>query len=337
MGLLWKALVLFVGLASLTLGAWPLSLVSFAYLAVSLFRRRQGKGDGGWASRLPSSRHAIAGLCFVLALAAFASGGAYSVLVFLGAAVTATSWPLLTRGPALELVPVEGSILLRSRWLPFIWHCFAEVKPGTADYPRSLASFSGDLAVFPRAGKAYAVETCIALGRREAEEKMVERLRRHSPGRGLSIPILPLDSRSSEELCARSWRNVGVKGEDLLTAASSAPALVRVYSEHGRVRRLGVFELEGFSRPKAFPGPGSRAGGPLLWELLESLGRIAPWPNPDGLSGLVESIRSTAGEPLGERLDSLESSGSNVLVRSLGGDKFELSRAQLRALVAIYS
>jgi hypothetical protein len=334
MGLLSKLLVFFVGLSAVGLGLWFLGIVCFAYI---LYSPRPKKG-GPAQPRRPglglSPRLLLASALLLLSAVAYSSGGTFSPLVLLSSSALLFLWPRLSLTPLLSRAsPSDGSILLRSAPVPFLWHCVAEVKPGADDLARALSSFDGRL-VFLRGGPVYAWVTVFALGRGGAEDRAVSILRDSAssilPG---GAYLLPLEGRASAE--AFKLRLVASPRPDPFALP---PDVLVLEASGGFVRKTGSYRVAGPSAHASLPSPTrSLERGPLLWEALEALGKKRRWPDPDPYSNLLESLQAAKGEPIGERLAGLEGSGQTLKVKALGGDTVSLSPPQLRALAAVYS
>jgi hypothetical protein len=338
MGWMRKLLVLFVGLAFVGTGLWFLGILCFGYLILTL---RSGKVKGAQPSskgRLAvSPRYLIAGALIILSLVAFASGGTFSPILFGSLATIVLIWPLLPFGPFLEkVVPLEDTILLRSTLVPFVWHSVAEVKPGAEDFARALASYEGRLMI-AKPGTIYAYVKAVAFDARSAEGKVTQEFRKIAtsvqPG---GAYLLPLDSSASSQAFRRRINRVPAAEDGL---AGPGPDLLVIDSAGGFVSRSGSYNVApGPASGSVFPdGTRTVRKSPLTWEVLESLGKRLRWPQPDSFSNLLQSVHASRQEALSERLANLESSGAKVKVQALGGDEVELSRAQLRAILSIYS
>lgn len=326
MGLMAKALSFLSGLALAGTPLWPLGLALVAYPVLTLAKGRR-------SMKSPPLRFLAGGLLLLLASVALAAGGRLSPLVLAGSGALTIFSPHLP--PSLSsVVPVEGSVLLRSKLVPFRWHLVAEAKPAAEDYSRSLSHFTGRLLVRRDTRSAYVLSSCFAVDRESAEQRLLRGL--DASAASTTASILPMDSADSSELLrARLTAAKGFRGEIVKGGGGL------VYSmgvNKGRIITFSSFDLGPEADPTFPSGPAVTArGSPLLWELMESLSKSAPWPGPDSLSGFVESLRSTRGEPMGERIGELEGSGEKVLLKTLGGEKVEVARAQLRALATIYA
>jgi hypothetical protein len=338
MGWIRKAVVLFIGLALLGTGFWPFGILCFGYLVLAL-RSGGGKGAPSPSRGRPgvSPRYLLAGALVVLSLVAFASGGTFSPILFVSLAAVVLAWPMLPFSAFFSRVaPLEGTILLRSTAIPFVWHSVAEVKPGAEDLARALSSYEGRLMI-AKPGIVYAHVKAFAFDARSAEWKVTQEFRKIAssvqPG---GAYLLPLDSAASSQAFRKKISPAPTTGDAL---ASPSPDLLVIDSSGGFVSRSGSYSTA--------PGPASRPvfpvrtrtlrKSPLTWEVLESLGKKLRWPEPDSFSNLLQSVHATRQEALSERLANLESSGAKVKVQALGGEEVELSRAQLRAILSIYS
>jgi hypothetical protein len=337
MGWLAKLVAVFVCLAALGFGFWFISALCILYLLLSSRPRGKNVSTGPMHHMSISRRFLIAGGLALLSILARASGGRLSPVLFLLLGSAVLLWPYLPASQfLLRVTPTEGSILLRAAYFPFAWHCIAEVKPGSEDLPRALSSFSGRLILVRRTGKIYAQTTTFAPDGSGGEAHTILRLKEAasslSPG---SAFLLPLDARQAYELFSLKLSGVRTGRNELPDQKAD---LIVLETGGGFVRGAGAYMVVG--RPQSgasLPALSGRPrGSPLLWEVLQSMGKTNPWPAPDAFSNLLQSIVATQGEPIGERLNALDISGSGATVSALGGDRLALANSQLRAIVALY-
>lgn len=327
-----------IGVFSFSSGLWLFGILSILYLIFS-FRPRTKDARGAAKAKSPLPIRAILGVgLFVLSAIAFGAGGTYSPILLFLSGLIAFSWSHLPVGSIFaQVLPIEGSILLRSKYFPFLWYALAEVKPGPEDFPRAASYISGRLVIFVDSARAYVLAECRALRRSSAEAQLLSRLKDSASSRQSRAYILPLDAKLASELFLHRFSVTKIP-EDLAADASSLPELLMVQAQSGRIERASAYNI---SAPAGSPSLPLRCkeskNRPLLWELLESVGKRSRWPGPDAYSNLLDSVMATRGEPIGERLGGIEGSGGSVVVQSLGGEKVELSRPQLRAIVSIYS
>ena len=340
MGLKLKLFATLLGFVLLGLGAWPLGLLFFLYVAISLRPKRSPPARAGARWKLRVAPRHVLGLAFLLisALAA-ASGGVLSPLVFFLAGATTLMWPTLLRKlPLAELDPVGDSILLRSRYLPVFWCSVAELKPGADEFPKAASSFAGRLLILTDTGKVYSIAACFALGRKQAEAEALNRFRWAAPSGRAGAYLLPLDSAQAADVLRLRLTRAKFPLDRLADSASRVSGAIILESDRGTVRRAGVFEIEGTSKVPSFPSePSDVESPPLTWEVFDSIGKRTRWPGPDPYSGLLDSMLATRGVPLAERVRGLETSGDRIKVQSLSGDEIQTTRTQLRAIVSIYS
>jgi hypothetical protein len=335
-----KALALLLGLAFIGLGAWPLGILCFLFLFVAVRPRRPNQGDQkkGAGPRL-SLRSVAAAPLFLLAGVAFASGGVLSPAAFFGAGAAVLLWPSIASRLGLrELVPVPDSILLKSKYLPFLWCAVAELKPGAAPYPMAVSDFSGTLLVCTDAGRAYCIASFRALGRREAEQKAVADLRSFVPSGRPGAYLLPLDSPAAADLLRVRLSPLKLPSGDLAKSAAGLSGMLLIESGRGKVSRASAFRAEGPSTSPSLPSRPKRLDVlPLTWEVFDSVGKRTRWPDPDRFSDLLDSMLATKGVPFAERVSQLESTGDLLKVSSLSGEEVPTTRQQFRAIVSIYS
>ncbi|HEV2137561.1 MAG TPA: hypothetical protein VGR53_01835 [Nitrososphaerales archaeon] len=327
-----------IGVFSFSFGLWLVGILSIVYLGYS-FRpmTKCARGTGKAKSRLRIRPILGVGL-FVLSIFAFGAGGTYSPILLFLAGLVAFSWSHLPFGSIFaQVIPIEESILLRSKYFPFLWYALAEVKPGPEDFPRAASSLSGRLVIFVDSARAYALAGCRALSRKSAEAQLISRLKDSGSSRQSRAYILPLEAKFASELFLHRFSVTKIP-EDLAGDIASLPELLMVQAHAGRIERASAYKISATTGSPSLPLKCKESvNRPLLWELLESVGKRSRWPAPDAYSNLLDSVMATKGEPIGERLGGIEGSGGSVIVQSLGGEKLELSRPQLRAIVSIYS
>lgn len=329
----WKRIILVAGagVVLLEIGFWPASILVFACVILSL---GAGKADS------PLRPRVMLGVALVaLSAAAFSSHGEASPWMLLACGGAALAWPLMLRTVPLTVMVAEpGSVLLRSKRNPLRWAAVAELKPGAEPFPRSISSFSGNLLVFASTGRTYAVSRCSALGKSEAERKLLTELRSCAAGSGALL--LPLDSAEATEVMgwrlSRGGRGIGQGWE----SGSWCPAegLIAVDVRGERVEKFTAFGILPERSACRLPAAVHPAGGrPLAWEVFEALGKRVRWPEPDSLSDLVHSLSATKGVPVSERIAELGGSGDGLKLKSLSGQEVGVSRPQLRALLSMYA
>ena len=324
-----KLVAAVLGLLLLGGPLWPVAIVCFLYVAMTLRPSRSGI----------HRRYLLAVALFLLSAAALALGGVLSPVLFaLGGAMVLAGPALPGLLPFGEAEPVADSILLRSKYLPFTWYSLAELKPGSEPFPRALSSFTGTLLVFTDTGRTYALATCRALGRRAAEAGLNLRLKSIAPGPKAGAFLLPLDSEAAAGVLRQRLSRMKLPSGDISRHASGVSGVLLLECIGATVQRAGAYRTD---------GPGSSAKVPLhrrelespqlLWEVFDEVGKRTPWPDPDTFSSFLDSLAATKGVPIADRLKALEPSGSDLSVQSLGGAEVRVTRPQLRALISLYS
>ena len=338
MGRSGRLIAALVGIVSFATGLWFIGVLSVIYLAISFRPKSYAPGRRASVRNRPPIRILLAGGLFIFSAIAYFAGGVYSPVLLILAGLVVWIWPHLHLGSIfVKVVPVEESILLRSKYAPFMWYALAEVKAGPEDFPRAASSISGTLVIFVDAGKAYALARCRDWTKNGAEGQLLSQLKASASSRQSRAYILPLDAKLSSELFLNRISEKKIP-EDLATHALSLPGMLVVHSEGGRIDQAAAYEISAPASSPSLPlSCKETRKGVLLWELLESIGKRSRWPGPDAYSNLLDSVMATRGEPIGERLGGIEGSGRSVIVQSLGGEKLELSRPQFRAIVSIYS
>ena len=333
-----KALAGVLGLAFLCAGAWPLGLICFLYLALSLRARRKPKDEKSTPRSRFRARILLAAFLLTLSTVALASGGVISPLVFFAGGAIALAWPtLVTLLPVAELVPVGDSVLLRSKYLPFFWCSIAELKPGAESFPMAASAFAGTLLAFTDTGRTYCAVACHALGRRDAEGRLLAALRAAPQAGRTGAYLLPLDATAAADLLKLRLSPQKTGGDFAKSVAGLSGVLV-LECGGGNVTKARAFAVEGTARSPAFPRKANDLDTtPLTWEVFDAIGKRTRWPDPDRYSDLLDSMLATRGAPFAERLTQVESSGDQLIVRSLAGEEVLTTRPQLRAIVSIYS
>ena len=327
-----------VGLLLIGGPLWPVALVCFAYLALTLSpKSARGDSDTRWPGG--RVRHLLASALFAASALAYASGGTLSPTAFFLGGAVALFWPWFdSLSLARQVAPVEDSIAFRSKHFPFIWHALGELKPGSDPFPRALSSFSGTLLVITESGRAYTLATCFALGRKRAEAELNGQLRASAPRARSGGLLFPLDSAAACDVFRWEYSRIRLPSADLARTVTSVSGILVLRCARESVREAGAYEIRGKGDSATLPGCGRALGrAPLVWEVLEGVGRRTRWPGPDSCSSLLDSLNATRGVPLGDRLKAIEGTGSEVSLQSLGGAEVRVTRPQLRALVSIYS
>ena len=340
-----RLLALFVGAMALSLGAWPVFLLAVVYLAYSFRKPKPYRGivnrqEAFPRPRRPLGHYALGAFLFLVAAVALAAGGSFSPFVFSLSGLVVLFWPRLrTSGLASHIVPVRESVLLRSRLFPLHWHALAEVKLESKDETRGLASMDGRLLVF--AGKtpsAFQVVSIYALDYKQAEEKVVKRLRRET--RMLSqrgAHLLPLDSEDANARLSLVLDRLSIRTEDLEAVTSLPFDVFALQVKEGLVvahRAFRISETVGFP---LIPFPDlSGARPPLLAEVVEKIGQKHGWPGPDEFSPFIAALDASRAEPIADRIVMKGEREGKLLVETPGGAPVGVTRPQLRVLARIY-
>ena len=337
----WKSKLLagFLGLVLVGAGLWPLGAVFLLFLLLSSFLRpREIPSHSSGARSFPHPRLVVGFSLVVLSAVASASGGSLSPIVLLAAGLVLLGSPIFeNRLPLAEVVPLEGTILLRSRYFPFSWHAVAQWKPGPDEFPRTAASGGGVFFVQTDSGRTFSLSSCLALDGRSAEAKLLSMLRASALAARTTPFLLPLDSTAAADLLRPRLARLKLPAGGAFDAIPPNAALLVLQCGGGRVVRAAAYEAGRPGAPR-IPGKGvPPRTSPLTWEVFEALGKRTRWPEPDAYSNLLDSMAATRGVPIGERLREFQSSEDGVTVKSLSGEEVKTTRAQLRAIVSIYS
>ncbi len=346
MGWKLKALLFLIALFSFAAGGFIIAIPIFAYLTLPpLIRRKKNDGQASQEKTGGGSRPMkYAGiLLLVFALIALASGGRFSVLVFGGLGI-ALIFLAGSHGSGISpsIRPVKDSILLRGLFAPFHWYSVAQVKVATNDVAKALSALNERFLVrFDEKAAAYVVLHASGLRERDAEEKIVDRLREMSkllaPAGGY---LLPLEGEVALPLIKCPARISKLDVRDLDHSLASLPFEFVAVSPGGHLAvAVGAYQKSEGGHNELIVDTKQVLKKPVLvWEIAKSLEKRAAWPGPDDATIFLSSLAATRGANVAERLvQNGQGSGSTLLVRSLRTPEIELSRAQLRALVRAYS
>lgn len=353
MGIGTKVLLFIVGLMLLGLGAWPFTLLIFAYLIIPPLLRRRGNRvttaiqdtPGSKKRRTVSPLKIVGVILLVLCLIALASGGTFSPIVFgVPGLVLIIGRPRKLLPSAGGLRAAESSVLLSGRFLPFERFALAEAKVSTRDAEGALSGMRERLLLVPSpTPRTFLVFSTISVGRHAAEEALIRRMRAAAKMLGpLGVYLLPVDSGEALEICHLSGNRIrGVRPENLLHFLSSADfGALTIEAEHGFVTGYELYEKgDGSGRGSVLSEPGNRLDGAMmLREALEAVSQRVGAPKADGYVAFLSSMAATEGEPLGQRITQVAGGSERqpLQVASLGSPRVEISRAQLRAISRIY-
>jgi hypothetical protein len=392
MGWLVKGFLAFVAISAYGIGLWPLSLVIFAYLIFSLRpgRRKvqptivvttpgvaaesaQAWKDGrrrklGFEWRW---RYLLGGVFLLAALIALSERGTYSPAVFGGLGLLCFLWGHLSSSghiPSAGYAPASESTLLRSVLLPFQWMTVLELKLSSQESARALSVLHHDLVlVAPPSEKpaAYLVVKRAAVGYRDAEARMAEKLRKLAgllANRG--VYLMPLDSLEVARRFPKGLDPVKMDlGRDtVLEAVGHYPYdVLTVKPDGGHAKSLGAYLVARPAREEEFetaiaggtepmigtptapkmsravlpPSRQSFERPPLMWEVITCLQERFHFSEPDGYTMFLNNMHLSRNVSIGQKLN-LMGGGAAVTVESLSGAPVEMSRAQLRTIVKIY-
>lgn len=276
----------------------------------------------------------------LLSALTLADGGTHSPAAFLFLGLVVLLWPSLrAKGLVERVVPVKDSVLLRSRLLPYRWYAVAEVKHEAPDQTRAIAALDGTLLVFAGKAPAALLVLCVnAIGYRQAEEMMVEDLRRSEGALSrMGGHLLPLDSGDAAGRLSLSLKRLGAVANYLDAVASTSFDVLVLRAEGGLVVSHREFRAIEAGRP-AIPRPDlSVLRPPLLAEVVEKIGEGHGWPGPDEYSSFLAAMDATRSEPLAERFRAAGEIDGRMAVETPNGVGVKLTRAQLRAVARIYA
>jgi hypothetical protein len=296
-------------------------------------------------SRKSIARYFLGGLSLIFVLTGVDAGGTFSPLVFGGLGLLFIFWgPFSKFAGIYTLKPLQDSILLRAA-IPFMWVAMAEVKLATQQPTRPLSAIDERMLIFASESPcAYITVQRIALGHRGAEEKVLERMREMAKAMApLGAYVLPLDSTKAAERLNVSLEELKIDPEKWKQSLSMVHYdVLAIESKEGYVESFSAYVKDGRKtgiKPH-LPAVGKNPSRPpLLWEVLHPVDTRVRWVSPDEYTAFLSSIAATQNATVGERVtDMMSENGSQILrVRSTGSPTVELSRAELRAILRIYS
>jgi hypothetical protein len=299
-------------------------------------------------ARLPGktlARYLIGSIFLILGLIAAGAGGTFAPLVFGGMGVLLVLWGPFSRPARISVLkPAAESILLRTK-IPFLWIAMAEVKLVTQQPARPISSIGERLLVFASESPTiYLVLQRIALDHRGAEEKILSRMREIAKATApLGAYILPLDSVKVAERLDISLQDLKIDPETWKQNLSMVHYdILAIESKEGHVKSFAAYMKDGSKPPgrPRLPSVGKRPSRPpLLYEMLYPIGTRVHWASPDAYTAFLSSMAATENATIGERIiDTGSAVDSQILrVRSVGSPAVELSRAELRAIVRVYT
>ena len=307
MGWVFKVGLLLLMLLAISFSAWMIVLPIGAYFVFITVHggephhSRKGASNEahgpGVLARIQKDK--VAGsTMLLLAMVAVAQGGTFSVALFLGVAILSFFHRPLSRSRTFSWVePVERSILLRRRAVPFRWLAVAEVKPARGRLATLLATVDERFVV--RLGERPSIHVVLeesSLSRRGAESSMTARLRRVSRTLApLGAYVLPLDSVQACESFRTRLEREDVETDGLPTSLEASPFnMLVIQAKGGFVTAFGAYmaeEDEGAptSIPTATQHPSSSL---LLVEALGELEKRTSLPQPDPKTSFLASLYS---------------------------------------------
>jgi hypothetical protein len=290
-------------------------------------------------------RYILGSIFLILGLTAVREGGEFSPLVFGAIGLLLILWGPFSKHVRISaLKPSADSTLLRSR-IPFLWVAMAEVKLATQQPARPLSSIGERLLIFAtESPTAYLVLQRFALDHRGAEEKTFERMREIAKAMApLGAYLLPIDSSKIADRLDLSLEDLKIDPESWKQNLSTVHYdVLAVECKQGYVRSFAAYVTDG-KKPRGkplLPSAGRKSSRPpLLWEVLHPVGMRIRWASPDAYTAFLSSMAATQNAVMGERVIDMGSApDAQVLhVRSMGSPTVELSRAELRAITAVYS
>ncbi|MDV3278020.1 MAG: hypothetical protein LYZ69_06075 [Nitrososphaerales archaeon] len=338
-------------LVAIGFGAWIIAIPILAFLFIPPLLpkrkapREQNQKVGSTGRRRMPGLKLLGGILVALSVVAFVSGGIFSPIVLVVAGFAILFRPNFGSGLSSRVKPVDDSVLLRGRFVPFRWFAVAEAKFATRDPEGALSGIDGKLLLLPApTPRVLLIFSVASLRRGGAEKDILGCMKAAARTLGtLGVYLLPLNSEDAFELSKLGTKQTGQQVSGLRDFASSADyGPLMVEAGGGYVGRFEIYEWEapGKGGNSAFSEPGRRLGDSLLLRnLLQAVMVRTGTPQPDRYTAFLSSMAATAGETLGQRMTQAAegSDGQVVLVASVGSPQVEMSKAQLRFLTNVYS
>lgn len=339
-------LVLLLGL-SIAFSAWLVALPVLGYLAWTIFHRKPVR-EAILVERQPkpgsnSPKRYLLGLgLLALSLVALSQGGRVSVAVLAALGGLAIFGGSVRNSSVFGRVePVDQSILLKRTAIPFGWLAVVEVKLAAGKLAGALSHVEGKM-ILKKGEKTgvYIVLQTFSLSRDSAERALAAKMRRLlSSLAPVEAYLLPLDSKDVAAMFSHGLAGEKVKEDDWPTSFKAAAFEVIVMRAAG-----GFLEAVGFyTRKDNQPSPPSIPTArqhlrrqPLLLETLETLDRMVPPPEPDSWAAFLASVYASRSLPVGQVLQTQESSGTALMVKGMTPVSVKLTRSQLRTIARVY-
>ena len=340
MGKLAKAALFMFALFAAALGAWIIAVPIFALIFVPpLLKGKKGTSSEGRGTKIWLD--ALGVTLVLLGVIAASVGGTFSPIVFIAGGAALILRRRLKIGFSSQTIPVENSILLRSRWNPFLWVGVAEAKVATRDIEGALSGVSERVLLLGGPPRILLVFLTNSWRREGAEKEIIGRIR--SEARALvplGVYLLPLDSAEAVSVTKAHTEQVRIRKEGLQKMISVTDFGAAAYE--GKHGFLSSFEL--YARPEGTKKETTLLSGikdvpreritvrDFIRDALQKVGA----PHPDSYSAFLGGMAATEGETLGQRMTQTENRGQVLLVASAGGPPVGLTKAQLRAIAEIY-
>lgn len=339
----WKlnGLIFFLAMGAFAFGSPFVGMLLLGALLLTRLakRSRNRPGDRNAKPRVGKATY-LGAVLILVSFVAFLSGGTLSPLVFGTLGVVVLFCGSGKGLPFASPVPVKDSAVLRDRLMPFRWYAVAEVKLATKD-PATVLSFLDGRLVFRtgEAGRAYLVLNWTATSLRGAEKKIGDHLRLLAASLlPLGAYTLPLDGNEALGVLSCAGERVKLGDGDLGRTLAASPFDTLVMRTDGpTVETLDAYRSTG-SRCRSVLN-GRKVVKPVsMWEVAAAISKRCRWSEPDELLAFLSSLAATRGIGAGQQVINVGNAASEtLLVRSLNTSPVELTRAQLRLLMSIYS
>jgi len=348
MGWKLKALAALTALLAFAFSNWLLGALMTIFLAASSLPLKKPQNTDFRAKRVGlfhtmPKRFLLGGFLLFLSFVAFSTGGTWSPLFYGIAGLLLISSRRIARyahysGPKA----VNGTILFRSRLFPFHWVAVAEVKFATRQMAETLSFVDEELVI----ALSERPRTCIifrttGLTAKGVGAKLVEKMRRVARLLGpQGVYLLPMDAEEVVSVLKNYTEISGIDPTNLLASLSSLSYdLISIRPEGRFVRGVGIYERDGQGHRTVWPSPTTKLLNPVpVFDVLKAVQRKLSWFNPDERTVYLSGVLATRRVPEERKADEHSgSSSTKVLVSAAGSPPIELSRAQVEAIMTIYS
>lgn len=331
----WKSIVLIlITLFLISKGIWIIALPILSYILYSSIIATRY-----WQRMVRSIVFIVPVLFILLGIIAFIEHGYFSPFFFIIIGML-----MLYRDEIAQLImrnvkSVEDSILIRNRFIPFYWLCIMEVRSASID-PYIISNLDGKLIITMGEEKGiFIVFNLFSFTIGRAEEKVIGRAEELAKGLKKSLTyLLPLDSKDAVRLARRGGCKCKLEAIDKLRYADYDAISIKI--SNGVVVSLSTYKESKSNDDSYFLTEPARLKGrkPFIHELIGTIKERLEF-KVDDYTSFISTIAISKGEPFGQRIRDVARSNDDdmLIVKCVTGQTVSMSRAQLRAIMKIYS